>query len=67
MPKAAEKNTDGSYNELEATVSVGEYRQLLGDYESTDERILERLQYIESFCRAIIRAELQNYAKQPKY
>lgn len=43
-------------------VSVAEYRQLLSDYTSTDERITERLQFLEAFCRNIIKPELQKHA-----
>lgn len=43
-------------------VSVAEYRRLLGDHISTDERIVERLQFLEAFCRNIIKPELETYA-----
>ena len=39
-------------------VSVEEYRKLLGDFTSSDERVEERLQYLESFVRNIIKPEL---------
>ena len=42
-------------------VSVAEYRQLLGDHVSSDERITERLLFLEAFCRNVIRPELQAY------
>lgn len=45
-------------------VSVAEYRQLLGDRTSTDERIVERLQFLEAFCRNIIKPELQTYGNE---
>lgn len=48
-------------SENNGVVSVEEYRRLLNDYQSTDERIRERLQYLESFCRTIIRAELKRF------
>jgi hypothetical protein len=48
-------------SENNGVVSVEEYRRLLNDYQSTDERIRERLQYLESFCRTIIRAELKKF------
>lgn len=44
-------------------VSVSEYRKLLNDYKSTDEKITERVQFIEAFCRKIIRTELKVYAE----
>jgi len=40
-------------------VSVTEYRKLLGDYTSTDKSITERIRYLESLCRNIIKPELQ--------
>ncbi|MBU6415347.1 hypothetical protein KGQ34_03885 [Patescibacteria group bacterium] len=43
-------------------VSVAEYRKLLGDYMSTDQRIVERLQFLEAFCKNIIKFEIKNYA-----
>ena len=45
-------------------VSVAEYRKMLGDYKSTDERIVERLRYLEAFCRNIIKPELKTYANK---
>lgn len=42
-------------------VSVAEYRAILGDNSSTDKHIVERLQYLEAFCRNIIKPELQIY------
>lgn len=45
-------------------VSVAEYRHLLGDKTSTDERITQRLEYLEAFCRGIIRLELHAYANK---
>ncbi len=47
-------------------VSVEEYRQLLGDFTSSSERIEERVQYLESFCRNIIRPELKKIYEQSK-
>lgn len=42
-------------------VSVEEYREMLADYTSTDQQIFDRLWYLESLCRNIIRDELKNY------
>lgn len=42
-------------------VSIAEYRQLLGDDKSSDERIVERLQYLEAFFRNIIKLEIKKY------
>ena len=43
----------------DTVVSVTEYRKLLSDYTSTDKSITERIRYLESLCRNIIRPELQ--------
>jgi hypothetical protein len=50
-------------------VTLEEYREMLGDRESSDEQIISRLQYLEALCRNIIQAELATYAEtitQPK-
>ena len=44
-------------------VSIAEYRKLMNDNESTDERITQRLNYLEGFFRTIIRMELEKYRK----
>ena len=45
-------------------VSVDEYRELFGDWLSTDEQIIKRLQYMEAFCRNIIKPELKSYVRK---
>jgi hypothetical protein len=45
-------------------VSVEEYRKLLSDYTSTEEQIKKRLNYLEAFCRNIIKFELEKYVKE---
>ena len=47
-------------------VSVAEYRQLVGDSTSSDIQIVERLRYLEAFCRNIINPELQKIYEQGK-
>lgn len=44
-------------------ISIAEYRRILNDHESTDERIIERLDYLEALCRNVIRGELEQHAK----
>ena len=44
-------------------VQVDEYRELFGDWCSTDEQIIKRLQYMEAFCRNIIKPELKSYVR----
>lgn len=48
-------------NEGKTVIPISEYRRLLGDEESTDQQIRERLAYLENFFRTIIRIELENY------
>ncbi len=45
------------------TVSVQEYRDILGDSKSTDDQIRLRLEYLEMLCRHIIRSEVKSYGK----
>lgn len=47
-------------------VSVEEYRKILGDYSSSEENILSRLNYLEAFCRNVARFELEEYVKNTK-
>jgi hypothetical protein len=54
------------YNGNELVISVAEYRKLLGDEASTDQQIMQRLQYLESLCRDIARFELENYVKSAR-
>ncbi len=42
-------------------IPIAEYRKILDDIETPDEKIVERLQYLESLCRNIIRIELEKY------
>ena len=44
--------------------SVAEYRKLLSDRTSTDERILERLEYLTAFFRNIISLEIKKYVNK---
>ena len=47
-------------------LSVGEYRRLLNDHESTDDMVIARLRYIEALCRNLIKPELQAYVRENK-
>jgi hypothetical protein len=47
-------------------VSIEEYRKTLNDYESTEEQITRRVEYIESFCRNVIKSELNEYVKKDR-
>ena len=50
------------YN-LDAVLSVEEYREILNDNASTAEQIKQRVRYLEAFCRNIIRLELEKHAE----
>lgn len=54
------KRTDGN-NE---GVSIEKYRKILNDYETSDERVQERLNYLNGFLRNIIRIELEKYKSE---
>ncbi len=45
-------------------ITIEEYRKMLNDYESPDEQIVKRLQYIEALSRNIVGFELENYARR---
>lgn len=54
----------GLEEELLHNISKEEYRKILNDDKSSDEQIEKRLQYLGSFFRNIIRAELQKYVEK---
>lgn len=45
-------------------VSIEKYRKILNDYETPDERVQERLNYLSGFLRNIIRIELDKYKSE---
>ena len=45
---------------IQLLVEIDECRRILDDYKSTDEQIIRKIQYLESFCDNIIRTELNN-------
>jgi hypothetical protein len=49
-----------------AIIPITKYRKLTGDYASPDARILERIRYLEQFCRAAAQAELATYVETKK-
>ncbi len=44
-------------------VGIEEYRTILKDNESSDERIIKKLEYLEAFCRKIIVMEIEKSRK----
>jgi hypothetical protein len=58
-------NLEGAGDFPDANViTVPEYRKILDDYTSSDDQIKQRLQYLEAFCRNIIRDDLEKYVAQ---
>jgi hypothetical protein len=54
-------------SELKGTViPIADYRRILKDTASSDTEIVDRLQYLESFCRSVIRIELEKHVHQNK-
>jgi len=56
----------GRQEDAPPLVSIDEYRRALGDLRSSDEKVAQRLGYLEAFCRNIIRLELETYANKAK-
>lgn len=53
------ENSGSTLQEFKGIVSVEEYRKLLGDFATPDERAAQQIEFITSFCRENIRGELQ--------
>ena len=47
-------------------IPIAMYRKFTGDYTSTDVRIIERLQYLEQFCRVIAQTELDKHVAKTR-
>lgn len=45
-------------------VTPEEYRKIIVDWTSNDAEIQKRLDYLYSFCRNVIRSELEKHAKK---
>lgn len=54
---------EGQYNEPKPILSVAEYRKLLNDDKTSDDRILERIEYLVGFTRKVARGELEKYVQ----
>jgi hypothetical protein len=59
MASELEKNT-------ETVISVDEYRSLVNDFDSSEDKIIQRINYLTAFCRNIARAELDRYVNKIK-
>jgi hypothetical protein len=60
----ADSSEEMRHNDCKPVVSVEEYRKKLNDYESTDQQIICRLEYIEALCRDVIQQEIETYAEK---
>ena len=47
-------------------LSIKEYRKILNDYSTPDEKIEKRIQYLENLSRNIIRDEIKNHVEGKK-
>ena len=45
-------------------IPIEEYRKIVEDGESSDEKVLERLQFLEAFFRNIICMEIEQYVRE---
>ncbi len=54
---------NGLDEDKKLSVTIEEYRKILGDYKSPDNKVIKRIQYLEALCKNIIQSELQNYGK----
>ncbi len=64
------QNKTGSFESLKnkkgGIISMEEYRKILNDNNSSDEQIMQRLNYLEVICRNVIKSEIANYVKRQK-
>ena len=42
-------------------MTVNEYREITGDTDSTDERVQQRIDFIQALCSNVIREELRKH------
>lgn len=47
-------------------IETKEYRKIIKDYKSSEEQIKKKLEYLEAFCRNIIKLEIEKYARERK-
>lgn len=45
-------------------VTIEEYREMLKDYTSTDKQIKNRIDYLEAYCRSIVRQEIEDFIEE---
>lgn len=54
-----ESKRNNTTKKQNAIMSIEEYRKELSDFTSTDEKIVERIVFMEAMCRNVIRIELE--------
>lgn len=47
-------------------ISVDEYRSLVNDFVSSEDKIITRINYLTAFCRNMARTELDSYVNKIK-
>jgi len=47
-----------------AIIPIEQYRKRTGDYDSSDELIIQRINFMEGLCRHAIKTELNNYVSK---
>ena len=63
---AADEVVSSPYNKKEPVVSVAEYRKLLNDNTTPDEKVRERIEYLAALCRNVAREEIKSYVSEIK-
>lgn len=53
-------------NDTATVISVDEYRSLVDDFDSSEDKIIQRINYLTAFCRNVARAELDRYVNEIK-
>ncbi|KND49532.1 MAG: hypothetical protein AB203_00425 [Parcubacteria bacterium C7867-008] len=51
-------------HESRSIIKIERFRNILNDYRSSDEEVLEQLRYLEEFCRTITRNEIDSYVQK---
>lgn len=60
------KNNQSTSSLGKSIISINDYRCILGDDSSSDDLIKKRLEYVEVFCRTIIKNEIKKYVEKSK-
>jgi hypothetical protein len=55
---------NGKIDSNRAIIPIEQYRKRTGDYDSSDELIIQRINFMEGLCRHAIKTELNNYVSK---